>query len=47
MTVATVLEIIGGIAMAFGVGMLAMWAGILVAGILLMLFGLALERFDA
>jgi len=47
MTLATILEIIGGFAVAFGVGMLALWAGIVVAGILLVLFGLALERFDA
>ena len=47
MTLATILEIIGGVAVAFGVGMLALWAGIVVAGILLVLFGLALERFDA
>jgi hypothetical protein len=47
MTLATVLEIIGGIMLAFGVGMLAVWAGIVVAGLLLVLFGLALERFDA
>lgn len=47
MTLATVLEIIGGIMLAFGVGMLALWAGIVVAGVLLVLFGLALERFDA
>jgi hypothetical protein len=47
MTLATILEIIGGFTVAFGIGMLAVWAGIVVAGVLLVLFGLALERFDA
>lgn len=44
---ATLLEIIGGIAAAIGFGMLAFWLGLVVAGVLLILFGIALERFDA
>jgi hypothetical protein len=44
---ATAMEIIGGIVLAFGVGMLAMWAGLVVVGILLILFGIALERFES
>jgi hypothetical protein len=44
---ATVLEIFGGIILAFGVGMLALWAGIVIAGLLLILFGIALERFES
>lgn len=44
---ALVLELLGGIALSFGVGMLALWAGIVVAGVLLILFGIALERFEA
>lgn len=44
---ATILEILGGLAVAFGVGMLALWAGIMVAGVLLILFGIALERFES
>lgn len=46
-TVALMLELIGGIAIAFGVGLLALWAGIVVLGVLLILFGMALERFEA
>lgn len=46
-TMATVLEILGGIALTFGVGMLAVWAGIVTAGVLLILFGIALERFES
>ena len=46
-TMATVLEILGGIALTFGVGMLAVWAGIVTAGVLLVLFGIALERFES
>lgn len=44
---ATVLEILGGLALTFGVGMLAVWAGLVMAGVLLILFGIALERFES
>lgn len=46
-TMATVIEILGGVALTFGVGMLAVWAGIVTAGVLLILFGIALERFES
>ena len=46
-TVALMLELAGGVTVAFGVGLLAVWAGIVVAGVLLILFGIALERFEA
>tara|TARA_R110000868_G_scaffold237554_3_gene492159 strand:- start:1165 stop:1317 length:153 start_codon:yes stop_codon:yes gene_type:complete len=45
--VATILEIVGGFALTFGVAMLALWAGLVVAGLLLILFGMALERFES
>lgn len=44
---ATIIEILGGIALAFGLGMLAIWAGLVAAGLLLILFGMALERFES
>ncbi len=43
---AIVLEIIGGIGIAIGLGMLVAWAGIVALGLLLILFGMALERFE-
>ena len=46
-TVGTILEILGGFALAFGFGLLAVCAGVVVAGVLLILFGLALERFES
>mgnify|MGYP007017459694 CR=1 FL=1 len=46
-TMATILEIVGGFALTFGVGMLALWGGLVVAGVLLILFGIALERFES
>jgi|DEB19_MinimDraft_3_1074340.scaffolds.fasta_scaffold1034760_1 hypothetical protein len=46
-TMGTILEILGGFALTFGAGLLAIWAGLLVAGVLLILFGLALERFES
>lgn len=44
--VALMLEIGGGALVVFGIAMLALWAGLLVLGLLLILFGLALERFE-
>jgi len=46
-TMATIIEILGGIALTFGFGLLAIWAGLIVAGLLLILFGMALERFES
>lgn len=46
-TMATIIEIVGGIALTFGFGLLAIWAGLIVAGLLLILFGIALERFES
>lgn len=42
--VAVVLELAGGVGITFGFMLLAFWLGIVVAGVLLILFGVALER---
>lgn len=44
--VALMLEIAGGFLIVFGIAMLALWAGVFALGLLLILFGLALERFE-
>jgi len=43
---ALMLEVSGGIAIAIGLGLLVVWAGIVALGVLLILFGMALERFE-
>jgi len=43
---ALMLEVSGGIAIAIGLGLLVAWAGIVALGVLLILFGMALERFE-
>lgn len=42
--VALVLELAGGFGLSVGFALLALWLGIVVAGLLLILFGVALER---
>jgi hypothetical protein len=45
--VASLLEALGVLAVAGGVGFLAVWAGIVTLGAGLVLFGIALERGDS
>lgn len=46
-TTATVLQVSGAVLICTGAGMLFLPAGIMLAGIFAVLFGLALERTDA
>ena len=42
--VVVMLEVAGGFSLTIGFALLAFWLGIVVAGLLLILFGVALER---
>lgn len=41
---ALLLEVLGGLFLILGAGLLFVWLGVIVAGLVLILFGVALER---
>ena len=43
---ALLLEVLGGLFIVVGAGILFVWLGLVVAGLVLILFGVALERLE-